>query len=110
MNALKKNAMDIMSDEQFLMLKAEFESELKPLLKRKEELSDTKDEERIIQYKKSIPILERCVNDYYLLSIEDKNDLLKSFIDRIEYKKEIGGRWNKQAMEDFELAVESYDF
>lgn len=110
MNALKKNAMDIMSDEQFLMLKAEFESELKPLLKRKEELSDTKDEERIIQYKKSIPILERCVNDYYLLSTEDKNDLLKSFIDRIEYKKEVGGRWNKGAIDDFELVVESYDF
>lgn len=108
MNALKKNAMDIMSDEQFLMLKAEFENELKPLLKRKEEISNNRDEERIIQYKKSIPILEHCVKDYDLLTIEEKNELLKTFIDKIIYKKEIGGRWNKDAV--IELAVETYDF
>lgn len=109
-NALKKNAMDIITDEQFLELKADFESELKPLLKRKDQLSNTKDEEKIIQYKKSIPILERCVKDYHLLSVEEKNELLKSFIDKIFYKKEIGGRWNKEAIEDFELDVETYDF
>lgn len=109
MNALKKNAMDIMSDEQFLMLKAEFEAELKPLLKRKEQLADTKDEERIIQYKKSIPILEHCVKDYDLLTIEEKNELLKTFIDKIIYKKSVGGRWNKEEA-TITLEVETYDF
>lgn len=107
-NASKKNVMEIITDEQYLELKAEFESELKPLLKRKEELSNTKDEERIIQYKRSIPILEHCVRDYDLLSVEEKNDLLKSFIDKIVYKKEVGGRWNKEAVA--ELEVETYDF
>jgi DNA invertase Pin-like site-specific DNA recombinase len=109
-NAAKKNAMDIITDEQFLDLKEEFETELNPLLKKKEKLADTKDEERIIQYRRSIPVLERCVSDYHLLSIEEKNRLLKSFIDRIEYKKEVGGRWNKEAINQFELAVETYDF
>ena len=109
-NALKKNAMDIITDQQYLELKADFESELKPLIKRKEELINTEDEERIIQYKKSIPILEYCIKAYPSLSIEDKNDLLKTFIDKIIYKKEVGGRWNKEAINQFELDVESYDF
>lgn len=109
-NALKKNAMDIITDEQYLELKTDFEMELKPLLKKKQELTNTTDEERIIQYKKSIPILERCVKDYDTLSVQDKNDLLKTFIDKITYKKEVGGRWNKEAINQFELDIESYDF
>lgn len=100
--------MDLITDEQFLELKTDFETELRPLLKRKEQLSDTKDEERIIQYKRSIPILEHCVKDYDLLTVEEKNELLKTFIDKIVYKKSVGGRWNKEAT--IELAVETYDF
>ena len=107
-NAVKKNAMDLITDEQFIELKQDFENELKPLLKRKEQLSDTKDEERIIQYKRSIPILEHCVKDYDLLTIEEKNELLKSFIDKIIYKKSEGGRWNKETT--IKLEVETYDF
>jgi len=107
-NAIKKNAMDLITDEQFLELKTDFEQELKPLLKRKEQLSNTKDEERIIQYKKSIPILEHCVKDYDLLTVEEKNELLKTFIDKIIYKKSVGGRWNKEAT--VSLEVETYDF
>ena len=110
MNASKKNVMEILTDEQYLELKAEFEAELKPLIKKREKLSDTKDEERIIQYKKSIPILEHCVYDYDLLSIQEKNELLKTFIDKIVYKKSVGGRWNREAMEQVELVVETYDF
>lgn len=109
-NASKKNVMEILTDEQYLELKAEFEAELKPLIKKRERLSDTKDEERIIQYKKSIPILEHCVYDYDLLSVQEKNELLKTFIDKIVYKKTAGGRWNKEAMEQVELVVETYDF
>lgn len=108
-NAAKKNAMDIIDDEQFLELKQEFENELKPLLKRKEQLSDTKQEEKIIQYKKSVPILQNCLDRYHTLSVQDKNEYLKSFIDKIIYKKSEGGRWNKKAMYNFELEVHSYD-
>ena len=107
-NAIKKNAMDLITDEQFLELKTDFENELKPLLKRKEEIANNEGEERIIQYKRSIPILEHCVKDYDLLTIEEKNELLKSFIDKIIYKKSVGGRWNKEAT--IELEVETYDF
>lgn len=107
-NAIKKNAMDLITDEQFIELKEEFEIELKPLLKRKSQLEDTKDEERIIQYKRSIPVLEHCVKDYDLLIVEEKNELLKSFIDKIIYIKQEGGRWNKEAT--IKLEVETYDF
>lgn len=107
-NAIKKNAMDLITDAQFMELKADFENELKPLLKRKEQLANNKDEERIIQYKRSIPILTHCVKDYDLLTVEEKNELLKSFIDKVIYKKLVGGRWNKEAAATIE--VETYDF
>ena len=45
-----------------------------------------------------------------MLTIEEKNELLKSFIDKIIYKKSEGGRWNKEAIYQFELEVETYDF
>lgn len=46
--------------------------------------------------RRAVPILERCIADYWSLSPEDKNALLKSFIDRVEYSKtERNNRWHK---------------
>jgi site-specific DNA recombinase len=40
-----------------------------------------------MKIKKAIPILEKCLDEYWKLSPQQKNDLLKSFIDRVEYTK-----------------------
>ena len=48
--------------------------------------------------KHSIPILEKVIAEYWNLSVEDKNKLLKAIIDHIEYKKET-------KYEDFELKI-----
>ena len=46
----------------------------------------------------AIPILEKCLDLYWGLSAQEKNDLLKSFIDRIEYSKlKRNSRWDKNA-------------
>lgn len=106
----RKMIKEVITEEDFLELREEIEEELKPLKQKYEKLQDEKPEQRIIQYKRSIPILEKCLGDYYNLSIEERNDNLKVLIDKVVYKKEEGGRWNKEAINNFELDIETYDF
>lgn len=106
----RKMIKEVITEEDFLELREEIEEELKPLKQRYEELQDAKPEQRITQYKRSIPIIEKCLDDYYNLSIEERNDNLKVLIDKVVYKKEEGGRWNKEAINNFELDIETYDF
>ena len=52
------------------------------------QLEELKVEKEIIQHKKQVPVLENVINIYDNLSIEEKNQLLKSFINKIYYWKE----------------------
>jgi hypothetical protein len=48
-------------------------------------VSDDKSE----SIRSAVPILEKCIEKYYELDPKDKNLILKSFIDRIDYNKRI---------------------
>ena len=49
-----------------------------------------------IRIKKAIPILEKVLDEYWNLSAQEKNDLLKTIIEKIEYTKTTRNtRWNK---------------
>ena len=94
------------SEEEYLEEKYELEQELAPLEKRRNELENAEEEEKIIQYKKSIPVLKRCIEKYYTLeSAADKNDLLREIVEEIKYKKLENGRWNKGAKFKLELTI-----
>lgn len=55
--------------------------------------------------RKAIPILEKVLDVYWTLNARDKNDILKSIIDKIEYKKtKYNTRWNK-TLDDLELKI-----
>lgn len=55
--------------------------------------------------RKAIPILEKCLDAYWGLNAQEKNDLLKSFIDHIEYSKTVRNtRWNKN-LDDMQLKI-----
>lgn len=55
--------------------------------------------------RKAIPILEKCLDAYWGLNAQEKNDLLKSFIEHIEYKKTVRNtRWDK-TLDDLELKI-----
>lgn len=46
--------------------------------------------------KRAIPILENCLAAYWTLSAQDKNDMMKCIIDRVEYSKlQRSNRWHK---------------
>ena len=49
------------------------------------EASDIKEE--IIQYEKAVPVLKTALKHYYNFTIEEKNEFLHSFIERIVYRK-----------------------
>ncbi len=58
-----------------------------------------------VRAKRAIPILEKVLKRYWDLSPADKNALLKTIIDRVEYTKtKHNTRWNKQ-LDDLELKI-----
>ena len=63
------------------------------------EISDT------TKIRKAIPILEKVLDEYWNLNPRDKNDLLKSIIEKIEYTKtKYNTRWNKD-LDDLQLKI-----
>lgn len=61
--------------------------------------------DKAIKIKKAVPIIENCLNKYWTLNPEQKNELLKSFIDRVEYTKTRRlNRWT-QNLDDIELKI-----
>jgi DNA invertase Pin-like site-specific DNA recombinase len=58
-----------------------------------------------LRVKKAIPILEKVLQQYWSLSPKDKNDLLKTIVDRVEYRKtKHNTRWNKD-LDNLELKI-----
>jgi DNA invertase Pin-like site-specific DNA recombinase len=58
-----------------------------------------------IRIKKAIPILEKVLDEYWNLSAQEKNDLLKAIIDKIEYTKTTrNNRWHKD-LDDLTLKI-----
>lgn len=88
-----------------------FESRSKTITESKKTLNELKlrlieesenDNTEVI--KKRIPILEQCIEHYYDLDMEQRNELLSVLITRIEYYKEKSVRWTKDPY-DFELNI-----
>lgn len=102
-NALRNyNAEDI-TREEYLELKQDIEVELSVLETEKAKLEKNKQEDKIIKIKKSIPILSKCIQNYDKVSIEEKNQLLKSIISKVIYTKKEKSTKNKTAK--FELEI-----
>lgn len=89
--------------EIYLEVKEDLEEEISKLESQKEELEKNKQEDKIITYKKSTPILERCVNDYHILDAENQNKLLSAIIDKVIYTKT--ERSTKTKKQNFNLEI-----
>ena len=90
--------------EEYIKDKERYEKDLEKLKEQKQELESSETTEIIIQYKKAIPILEKCIKKYFKLkTINEKNDLLKSIISKIEYTKPKG--FSSDNVEKLELKV-----
>lgn len=81
-------------------------SNVKSLENRKKELITLSNENKNKKIIKSIPKLEICLNSYKDASIEEKNKLLKSILNKVYYLKDSGGRWNKDNIDNFLIELE----
>ena len=92
--------------EEYLEDKRDIESELDELMAQLEEFENDEDSNTLVKYKKAVPILEECLNEYDKMSIPQKNESLKSIIARITYSKTKRLNWRTGEEDDLELNVE----
>lgn len=82
-------------------------SEIDKLNKQKEKLIKLEKDNKVEKIVQAIPKLEHCINNYYELSIEEKNKLLRSIVKKAYYEKnEAGTRWNTAPKDNFTLELE----
>ena len=103
-NARRDYNLELFTYDEYMEDRVTFENEIKHLEKEKETLSNSKEEEVIIQRKKSIPKIEECLKKYNTLNITDKNKMLKNIIEKVTYEKNEKGSRNKSS-DNFELKI-----
>jgi DNA invertase Pin-like site-specific DNA recombinase/uncharacterized protein YqgQ len=95
----------IYSKEKFLERTAVLEKEKELLQANLSTLENSPISNQDMRAKKAIPILEKVLTHYWDLSPADKNALLKTIIDRVEYTKtQHNTRWNKE-LDNLELKI-----
>lgn len=93
----------VYSNERYIERVNILESEIKAITEQMTALSAISTDESE-KAKKAIPILEKCLSAYWSLSAQDKNDMLKCIIDRVEYSKlQRSNRWHK--VDSLELKI-----
>jgi DNA invertase Pin-like site-specific DNA recombinase len=81
------------------------ESELSVLKSNLEAIKDTIVVCEDKKIRKAIPIFEKVLNEYWTFDVKQKNDILKSIIEKIEYTKTIrNSKWNTTS-DDLDLKI-----
>ncbi len=78
---------EVDSLQEYIERKKELNEELELLIKKKDEIGKDDEEDKIITIKKSIPILKNVFENYYKLSVVERNELLKTIIESVMYLK-----------------------
>lgn len=78
---------EIYTPQEFLERKKELTSAIEKLTLEKDKITNHKEEDKVIKIKKAIPSLEKIIENYYSLSMEERNDSLKFIIDKVIYNK-----------------------
>ena len=92
--------------EDYVEIKGDIEAELDELVAQLEEFENDADNDTLSKYKKAVPILEECLNEYDNLSIPQKNENLKSIIEKITYSKTKRLNWRKGEEDDLTLHID----
>ena len=92
--------------QMFLDTKEEVTQKLEKLEEEKSKILKSKDDEKLIKIKKAVPLLKDCLEKYGTLTIPQKNEMLKTIINKLYYTKLEGGRWNIKARDKFKLEID----
>ena len=80
--------------------------ELEDLQSKLKEFENDIESDTLIKYKKAIPKLEECLDEYHTMDIPAKNESLKSIIERITYFKTKRLNWRKKEEDDMVIYVD----
>lgn len=105
-NALIKFNQNKITEDEYTFLRNYTLAEENRLKTQKNALTEQLAIDEVANKRKAIPILEYCLEEYPNLSVEDRHEILKSIIQKIEYSKTEGGRWNEEARNSFELTID----
>lgn len=102
-NLLRARNREEYTYDDYIELKKDIESEMANIEKKLEEFANSEESDTLIRYKKAIPILQDCLKEYHKMSIPQKNETLKSIIERIIYSKTKRLNWRKKEEDDMEI-------
>ena len=105
-NLLRARNREEYSYEDYLELKKDIESEIEELKAHLEELEQDDESDTLMRYKKAIPKLQDCLLEYDKMSISQKNESLKSIIERITYSKSKRLNWRRDDEDDMAIHIE----
>jgi hypothetical protein len=105
-NLLRARNREEYSYEDYLELKKDIESEIEELQTHLEELEHDDESDTLMRYKKAIPKLQDCLLEYDKMSISQKNESLKSIIERITYSKTKRLNWRRNDEDDMTIHIE----
>lgn len=105
-NLLRARNREEYSYEDYIELKADIESEIEELNNQLTEFENDDEAATLSRYKKAIPKLKECLDEYDTMTIPQKNESLKSIIERVTYSKTKRLNWRKKEEDDLEIIIE----
>ena len=92
--------------DEYLEDKKDIEEEIDGLKQQLKEFENDDESDTLIKYKKAIPKLQECLKEYDKMTIPQKNESLKSIIDRITYFKTKRLNWRKKDEDDMVITID----
>ena len=105
-NLLRARNREEYSYEDYIEMKNDIEYEIEELNKQLEEFENDDENATLIRYKKAIPKLKECIEEYDEMTIPQKNEILKSLIKRVTYFKSKRLNWRVKEEDDLEIVIE----
>ena len=97
--------MGVYSVEKYLERENILRKDIDALQANLDALSDTSELEEIERLEKAVPIIEKCLDEYWTLKPAEKNEILKSFVDKILYSKSIKNNSHHKDLDDASVEI-----
>lgn len=92
--------------DEYTDLKKDINEEIDELNEQLAQFESNDENDTLAKYKKAIPKLQECLNEYDNMSIPQKNESLKSVIERVTYSKTKRLNWRKNEEDDMEIHID----
>lgn len=92
--------------DEYTDLKKDINEEIDELNEQLAQFESNDENDTLAKYKKAIPKLQECLNEYDNMSIPQKNESLKSIIERVTYSKTKRLNWRKNEEDDMEIHID----